>query len=114
MPATFYGLTSCDTCRAALQAIAAGGINIDRKDVRADGVPADILSQLIDAHGTDAVINKRSTTWRGLDEEARVGDPLALLLAHPALMKRPVILLANGTSHIGWTSQAKAALGLDP
>ena len=59
MPATFYGLTSCDTCRAALKAIAAGGINIDRKDVRADGVPADILSQLIDAHGTDAVINKR-------------------------------------------------------
>ena len=37
MPATFYGLTSCDTCRAALKAIAAGGINIDRKDVRADG-----------------------------------------------------------------------------
>ena len=50
MPATFYGLTSCDTCRAALKAIAAGGINIDRKDVRAHGVPADILSQLIDAH----------------------------------------------------------------
>ena len=114
MPATFYGLTSCDTCRVALKAIAAGGINIDRKDVRADGVPADILSQLIDAHGIDAVINKRSTTWRGLDEEARVGDPLALLQAHPALMKRPVILLANGTSHIGWTSQVKAALGLDP
>ena len=42
MPVTFYGLTSCDTCRAALKAIAAAGIDIDRKDVRADGVPADI------------------------------------------------------------------------
>lgn len=114
MPVTFYGLTSCDTCRAALKAIAAAGIDIDRKDVRADGVPADILSQLLDAHGADAVINKRSTTWRGLDETERLADPVTLLQAHPALMKRPVILMPDGKSHIGWTPQAKAALGLDP
>ena len=111
MPVTFYGLTSCDTCRAALKAIAAAGIDIDRKDVRADGVPADILSQLLDAHGADAVINKRSTTWRGLDEVARSAAPLDLLKAHPTLLKRPVII-ADGTSHIGWGKDVQAEFGL--
>jgi arsenate reductase-like glutaredoxin family protein len=43
-----------------------------------------------------------------------LADPVTLLQAHPALMKRPVILMPDGESHIGWTPQAKAALGLDP
>ena len=114
MPVTFYGLTSCDTCRAALKAIAAAGIDIDRKDVRADGVTTDILSQLLDAHGADAVINKRSTTWRGLDETERLADPVTLLQAHPALMKRPVILMPMAKAMLAGLRRQRQLWGLTP
>ena len=40
MPLTFYGLKSCDSCRAALKALAVAGIEVDHRDVRDDGVPA--------------------------------------------------------------------------
>ena len=66
MPLTFYGLKSCDSCRAALKAFAAAGIEVDLRDVRDDGVPAETLRQAIERHGADKVINRRSTTWREL------------------------------------------------
>ena len=62
MPLTFYGLKSCDSCRAALKALAVAGIEVDHRDVRDDGVPAETLRQAIERHGADKVINRRSTT----------------------------------------------------
>ena len=113
MSIRFWGLKKCNSCRAALKAIAGAGIEVDVSDVRDDAMPADLLSRLLAAHGADQVINRRSKTWRGLDEATRNSDPVELLQAYPALMKRPLILLENGDSYIGWTPQAKAALGLE-
>ena len=112
MPLTFYGLKSCDSCRAALKALAVAGIEVDHRDVRDDGVPAETLRQAIARHGADKVINRRSTTWRELDETARQCEPVALLQAHPSLMKRPLILQADGGSTVGWDAAARNALGL--
>ena len=51
MPLTFYGLKSCDSCSAALKELAASGIEVDHRDVRDDGVPAEVLRQAIEHHG---------------------------------------------------------------
>ena len=112
MPLTFYGLKSCDSCRAALTALAAAGVEVDHRDVRDDGVPAETLRQAIERHRADKVINRRSTTWRELDETARQCEPVALLQAHPSLMKRPLIVQAEGGSTVGWDAVARNALGL--
>lgn len=112
MPLTFYGLKSCDSCRAALKALAGAGIEVDHRDVRDDGVPAETLRQAIERHGADKVINRRSTTWRELDETTRQGELVALLQAHPSLMKRPLIVKAKGGSTVGWDAAARNALGL--
>ena len=112
MPLTFYGLKSCDSCRAALKALAATKIEVDHRDVRDDGVPTETLRQAIARHGADKVINRRSTTWRELDETARQGEPVALLQANPSLMKRPLIVQADGSSTVGWDVAARNALGL--
>ena len=59
----------------------------------------------------DALLNTRSTTWRGLSEAERAKLPEALLAAHPTFMKRP--LIADGdTLHLGWTRDVQAALGV--
>ena len=76
-------------------------------------MPDEALRRALDEHGADKVINRRSTTWRGLDQAEREGDPVDLLKAHPALMKRPLIVLADGATMIGWDDGARAAMGLD-
>ena len=63
---------------------------IENTDVRADGVLAGDLKRFYKVFGDD-LVNQRSTTWRGLEPQERMLDPLELLAAHPTLMKRPVI-----------------------
>ena len=99
-----YGLKNCDTCRKALKSLT----DAQLRDVRADGVPADVLKSAYDSFGA-ALVNTRSTTWRGLSEAERAGDPLALLTTHPTLMKRPLIE-DHGTLYLGWTREVQAAL----
>lgn len=109
-----YGLKSCDTCRAALKALEAAGRTVEVTDIRDEGAPEAALRDWLDRAGAAALVNRRSTTWRGLDdaERAKAETPegaLALLVAHPTLMKRPVIV-ASDDLFVGWTAQAKAAL----
>ncbi len=94
-----YGLKNCDTCRKALKVLPEASL----VDVRADGVPADVMARAFTEFG-DKLLNTRSTTWRGLDEGERAQAPLDLLAKHPALMKRPLIS-AGGTLFLGWTAQ---------
>ena len=103
----FVGLKNCDTCKKALKALQAAGIEPEVIDVRADGVSADDLTHFFAALGDD-LINRRSTTWRGLSEADRGGDPLPLLVANPTLMKRPVIEADDGKLTLGWTKDVQA------
>lgn len=112
----FYGLKTCDTCRKAQKALRTAGKDITAIDVRADGVPAETLRRWITANGWKAVLNTRSTTWRGLSDDEKTGldaqKAEALLAAHPTLIKRPVIEYA-GQILIGWTAETRGALNLE-
>ncbi|WP_420586668.1 ArsC/Spx/MgsR family protein [Ruegeria sp.] len=101
-----YGLKNCDTCRKALKSLP----NAEFVDVRADGVPDSVMQQALDAFG-GALLNTRSTTWRGLDEAERARPSLDLLADHPTLMKRPLIE-HDGALYLGWTAETKAGLGV--
>lgn len=102
----FWGLKNCDTCKKAQKALAAAGHTLVVVDVRADGVAAADLARFYAAFG-DAIVNKRSTTWRGLSDEARAGDPVALIAANPTLMKRPVVEEGDQMT-LGWDAKAQA------
>lgn len=100
----FYGLKTCDTCRKALKALQ----NATLTDVRQDGVPQDVLETAYSQFG-DALVNTRSTTWRGLSDADRSLPVLALLQAHPTLMKRPLIVDGE-QMYLGWTKEVQSAL----
>lgn len=85
----FFYLKTCDSCRKALRALKERGVTPDLVDLRGTLDPAD-LDAMVDAFG-DAVVNKRSTTWRGLDEAERALPARELIAEHPTLIKRPVI-----------------------
>ena len=103
-----FGLKNCDTCRKAVKELKAAGHEAVLRDVRAAPLDAAELARFLDAFG-DQLVNRRSTTWRGLSEEARAATPEALLTAHAALMKRPVIEVA-GELYLGWSAEVKQAL----
>ena len=107
MSIEILGLKNCDTCRKALRALPGATLH----DVRdAPLSPAEIAALV--AAFPDAILNKASTTWRGLSEGERAADPAALLAAHPALMKRPIIRAGDQT-YLGWKPDVRAALGVD-
>ena len=101
-----YGLKTCDTCRKALKALPQAQF----VDVRADGVPQDVMNKAQSTFG-DALLNTRSTTWRALDDATRAQPQADLLAAHPALMKRPLIVDGDAI-YLGWTPDTRAALGV--
>lgn len=107
---TLHGLKACDTCKKALKSLLAEGQEAQLRDLRAQPVSAEEI-RLWHAQFGGKLLNTRSTTWRGLTEAEREGDPVELMTAHPVLVKRPVVETADGL-HLGWTPETRAALGL--
>ena len=99
-----FGLKNCDTCRKALKALP----QAELVDVRKDGVPQDVMQAAFEQFGM-ALVNTRSTTWRGLSEAERDAPPLELLAAHPSLMKRPLIAV-DKSLFLGWNSDVEAGV----
>lgn len=92
---TIYGLATCDTTRAARKWLDANGVAYNFHDVREDGLPKTLVQEWVKQLGWEKVLNKASTTWRELPEKDKAGvdekKAVALLLAHPTLVKRPVL-----------------------
>ena len=97
------GLKTCDTCRKALKSLP----NATFRDIRAQPLQEVDIVRYFDAFG-EALINRRSTTWRGLSDAERARPPVELLTDHPTLMKRPVIE-APGGPYLGWDKATEAA-----
>ena len=106
MDILIYGLKTCDSCRKARKALPEASFHDIRATPLSDAERAEFLARF-----GDALINRASTTWRGLDAQSRAADPDALLAAHPALMKRPVIR-AGEALYLGWKADVQSALGV--
>lgn len=99
-----YGLKNCDTCRKAAKALPGAEL----VDLRNEPLPETLLDKALETFG-EALVNRRSTTWRGLDEAERARPPRDLLRDHASLMKRP--LISDGEDlYLGWTADVQKAL----
>lgn len=96
---TLYGIKNCDTIKKARKWLEANGVDYQFHDVRADGIDAMTIQTWVDAAGWETVLNKRGTTWRKLSPEIQQGtnesNVVELLLEHPAMIKRPVLVADN-------------------
>ncbi len=92
---TLYGLAACDTTRAARKWLEGKGVAYAFHDVREDGLTKPLVESWVKQLGWEKVLNKASTTWRGLPDIDKAGldrpKAIALILANPALVKRPVL-----------------------
>lgn len=101
-----YGIASCDRVKKALRALEAAGYAPEFVDIRKTPLEAAEITRFFSAFG-EALVNRKSTTWRGLSPEERAQRPERQISAHPALMKRPVIE-ADGELTLGWDAVAQA------
>jgi Spx/MgsR family transcriptional regulator len=90
-----YGLKNCDSCRKALKLAESAGAAHRFHDLRDDGLPPGGVQRWLAAAGWETLVNRRSTTWRGLSEAEQAaagsGGAAALVERYPTLIKRPVI-----------------------
>ena len=110
-----YHLKTCDTCRKAIKSLRAAGHQPELHDVRADGLDAAMLKTFEAALGFEALVNKKSTTWRGLSDAQKMGlsraSALVLLAENPTLMKRPVVE-HGGKFTVGWSKSVQSEYGV--
>lgn len=109
MTVILYGLKNCDTCTKAIKTLEENGQDVAFVDIREEADLPTKLPEWIEAIGADAIINKRSTTWRNLSPMEKEIDAMPLLGLHPTLIKRPVIETEAGT-FVGWDKTTKAAV----
>ncbi|WP_349356752.1 ArsC family reductase [Shewanella jiangmenensis] len=92
---TLYGIKNCDTVKKARNWLDSHGQQVQFHDFRADGLSKDTLSAWVDALGVDTVLNRKSTSFRALDEAQKQNidrdSAIALMLETPTLIKRPVL-----------------------
>ncbi len=105
---TMYGIKNCDTIKKARKYLESQGVDYQFHDYRADGLDAALLQRFIDTLGWQALLNTRGTTWRKLEESERnaVDNPataLKLMLAQPAIIKRPLLCAPDGSMLLGFS-----------
>lgn len=93
---TIYGIKNCDTVKKVLKWLAENNIEHKLHDYRVEGLDAKWLAQAEAKFGWEALVNKRSTTWRNLDQAVKENldrtSALKVLIEQPTLIKRPIIL----------------------
>ena len=97
------GLQNCDKCRDAQTRLNNLRYNLEIIDVRKNPIGLDQIKQLIAMFGNQ-ILNKRSTTFRGLSQSEKELSVVQLLQKYPTLMKRPVVMSSEKDS-IGWNAE---------
>lgn len=91
----FYGIPNCDTVKNARAWLDARGLPYVFHDYRKEGADPARLARWADKAGWALLLNTRGTTFRKLPDDDRAGidgaKALALMAAHPSLIKRPVV-----------------------
>ncbi|KZL13555.1 ArsC family reductase [Pseudovibrio sp. Ad37] len=91
-----YGIRNCDSVRKARKLLDESKLDYNFHDYKKDGADENALIEACERFGWDAVLNKRGTTWRKLDDETKAGvtdqaSAIALMAQETSLIKRPLI-----------------------
>src|ERR1700760_2790805 len=95
LPTTIYGIKNCDTMKKARAWLDDHGVAYAFHDYKTEGVDKDRLKRWSDQVGWEALLNRAGTTFRKLPDAEKEGlnerKALALMLAQPSMIKRPVL-----------------------
>ena len=103
---TLYGIKNCDTMKKARTWLDSQGVSYRFHDYRVEGVQREWLQEWCSKVGWQVLLNRAGTTFRKLPDAQREGldesRAIELMLAQPAMIKRPVLALADGRLLVGF------------
>ena len=115
MTVTIYGIRNCDTMKKARAWLDARGVAYAFHDYAAAGIERARLERWARDVGWERLCNRAGTTFRTLpDVETRdlaESRALDLMIAKPSIIKRPVLVIADGRAErilVGFTHEAYA------
>jgi arsenate reductase len=99
MTLTIYGIKNCDTMKKARAWLDAKAIAHVFHDYKTAGIDKARLAAWVGEHGWETVLNRSGTTFRALPDADKTGldagKALALMLANPSMIRRPVLDLGE-------------------
>lgn len=115
MQITLYGIRNCDTVKKARAWLDGQGIAYGFHDFKASGIAPGQLEQWCAELGWECLLNRAGTTFRKLPdadkESLNERKAIALMLAQPSMIKRPVLDL-GGSRVLGFKPETyQAAFG---
>jgi arsenate reductase len=109
---TMYGIKNCDTVKKARAWLEARKVEYKFHDYKAEGIDRDRLEKWVEALGWETVLNLAGTTFRKLPDKDKDGvtekKAIALMLAQPSMIKRPVLELSGGKVLVGFSPETYA------
>jgi arsenate reductase len=113
---TIYGIANCDTMKKARAWLSEHGVAYAFHDYKAAGIDEARLEGWIGKVGWEVLLNRAGTTFRKLSDADKQGidqrKAVALMLAQPSLIKRPVLEYGRGKPLVGFKPELYAeALG---
>jgi arsenate reductase (glutaredoxin) len=92
---TLYGIKNCDTVKKARDWLTKNNIDYRFHDFRVDGLDKAQVQTWIAELGLETLVNKRSTTWKELNESTKENfseqNAVAAIVENPTLIKRPLL-----------------------
>jgi len=96
---TIYGIKNCDTMKKARAWLDGHGVAYAFHDYKTAGIARGVLDGWARQAGWETLLNRAGTTFRALPEDDKQGlgerKAIALMLAQPAMIKRPVLDLGG-------------------
>ena len=91
-----YGIPNCDTTKKALALLKKYKADFSFHDYKQQGITRQKLEEWCQKPGWETIFNKRSTTWREMDEVEQkkiINQPAAikLMMKNNSIIKRPII-----------------------
>jgi len=106
MPITIYGIKNCDTMKKARAFLEKQGVDYTFHDYKTAGIARDKLETWSKKAGWETLLNKAGTTFKKLPDSDKEGltekKAIALMLAQPSMIKRPVLELGGGKLLVGF------------
>jgi len=111
-PMTIYGIPNCNTMKKARTWLESHGVAYEFHDYKKAGIDQARLEAWSKKVGWEKLLNRAGTTFRKLpDSDKQSVDEkkaIALMLAQPSLIKRPVLDFGRGKILVGFKPEIYA------
>ncbi|MBT3069719.1 ArsC family reductase [Rhodomicrobium sp. Az07] len=101
MTPIMYGIKNCSTVKKARAWLEERGVDHAFHDYKTAGADEALVRRFVKEHGWEALLNRAGTTFRKLPDADKENidetKAVALMLANPSIIKRPVLDLGEKT-----------------